>query len=74
MKGSDLIPLSEAAKSLGITRQRLHQLIANGQITAVRLGRYHYLEKVEVERYSQLPEGRPYAPRTTNDNSIDKRQ
>jgi excisionase family DNA binding protein len=71
MKGSGLIPLTEAAKEIGLTRQRLHQLIANGQIKAIRLGRYYYIEKAELERYRQLPVGKPYAPRTTNDNSID---
>ncbi|RIK39503.1 MAG: DNA-binding protein [Chloroflexi bacterium] len=71
MEGSNLIPLSEAAKYLGISRQRLHQLIANKQIQAIRLGRYHYIEKAELERYLQLPVGRPYAPRTTDNNSLD---
>ena len=72
MNGSTMIPVSEAAKRIGITRQRLHMLIAHGQIKAVRLGRYHYIEEAELERYLQLPQGKPYAPRTTGDNSIDK--
>lgn len=71
MDNSTLIPVSEAAKRIGITRQRLHKLIANQQIRAVRLGRYHYIEEAELERYLQLPEGKPYAPRTTDENSID---
>lgn len=71
MDGSALIPVSEAAKRIGISRQRLHKLITNQQIRAVRLGRYHYIEETELERYLQLPEGKPYAPRMTNENSID---
>ncbi|MBK9711751.1 MAG: helix-turn-helix domain-containing protein [Kouleothrix sp.] len=71
MGSSTLIPVSEAAKRIGITRQRLHTLIVNQQIRAVRLGRYHYIEETELERYLSLPEGRPYAPRTTGENSID---
>jgi excisionase family DNA binding protein len=71
MGGLGLIPLTEAAKEIGLTRQRLHQLIVNGQIKATRLGRYYYIERSELERYRQLPAGKPYAPRTTGDNSID---
>lgn len=65
------MPVSEAAKRIGITRQRLHKLIANQQIKAVRLGRYHYIEEAEIERYLHRPLGKPYAPRTTTENSID---
>ena len=72
MTGITLIPLSEAAKRLGVTRQRLHKLISNHQIRAIRLGRYHYIEETELVRYSQLPQGKPHAPRTTTENSIDK--
>lgn len=74
MSGSTIIPVSEAARRIGITRQRLHKLIANGQIHAVRLGRYLYVEETELERYLQLPRGKPYAPRATSNNSVDKRQ
>jgi excisionase family DNA binding protein len=75
MDAQQLLPLAEAAKRIGITRQRLHQLIDHGQIQAVRLGRYLYIEASEVDRYLQLPEGRPYAPRSTQDkNSIDNCQ
>ncbi|MDP9317409.1 MAG: helix-turn-helix domain-containing protein [Chloroflexota bacterium] len=74
MDNSRLVPISEAAKRIGITRQRLHTLITNKQIKAVRLGRYHFIEEVELERYLQLPQGKPYAPRTTLDNSIDNCQ
>ncbi len=70
--GSLLVPVSEAAQRLGITRQRLHKLISTGQIKAIRLGRYHYIEEIELERYRQLPQGKPYAPRTTDANSVDK--
>ena len=74
MNSSKLIPVSEAAKRIGITRQRLHKLIANQQIKAFRLGRYHYIEETELERYAGLPEGKPYAPRTTDKNSVDNCQ
>ncbi|NOK60274.1 MAG: helix-turn-helix domain-containing protein [Chloroflexi bacterium AL-W] len=71
MESNSLVPISEAAQRIGITRQRLHKLIANGQIKAVRLGRYHYIEVIELERYVQLPQGKPYVPRTTGSKSVD---
>jgi excisionase family DNA binding protein len=70
-----LLSVAEAARRLGVTRQRVHVLIANSQLKAIRLGHYHFIEEVEVERYRALPEGRPYSPRSTIDKeSVDKRQ
>ncbi|WP_129633784.1 helix-turn-helix domain-containing protein [Candidatus Oscillochloris fontis] len=75
MNSTNLLSITEASKRIGVTRQRLHKLIEHGQIQAVRLGRYLYIDVSEVERYEQLPEGRPYAPRSTQDeNSVDNRQ
>ncbi len=67
-----LLSVHDVAARLGVTRQRVHALIRGGQLRAVRLGRYHYIEAGEVERYLALPEGKPYARRTTSHNSIDK--
>ena len=73
MENTNLLPTSEVARRIGISRQRVHKLIENGQIIAIRLGRYRYVEALEVERYLQLPQGKPYARRSTLDkNSIDK--
>lgn len=75
MDTNKLLSITEAAQRLGITRQRVHALIANTQLKAVRLGHYHYIEESEIERYLALPKGKPYAPRSTSDpNSIDKQQ
>lgn len=70
---SDLLSVTQAAKVLGITRQRVHDLIKNGQIVARKLGRFYYIETIEIERYKDKPTGKPYQPRTTNShlNSID---
>ncbi len=75
MDSTRLLSVSEAAQRLGITRQRIHTLIVNEQIQAIRLGRYHYVGETELERYMALPKGRPYAPRSTRiRNSIDRSQ
>lgn len=62
---SELLSVAQAAKLLEITRQRVHDLIKNGQIVARKLGRYYYIETAEVERYKNQPTGKPYQPRST---------
>lgn len=72
---AELLSVSQTAKLLDITRQRVHDLIKNGQIRARQLGRYYYIEMAEVQRYKNQPMGKPYQPRSTtfSSNSIDKR-
>lgn len=69
----ELLSVAQTAKLLNVTRQRIHDLIKNGQIIACKLGRYYYIEAVEVERYKNQPTGKPYQPRSTTSqaNSID---
>ncbi|MEP0915766.1 helix-turn-helix domain-containing protein [Leptolyngbya sp. DQ-M1] len=72
---SELLSVAQTAKLLDVTRQRVHDLIKNGQIAARKLGRYYYVEAAELEKYKNLPAGKPYQPRSTNsENSIDNRQ
>ena len=61
----DLLSVTQAAKLLGVTRQRVHDLIKHGQIVSRKLGRFHYIEAMEIERYKGKPSGKPYQPRTT---------
>ncbi len=69
----EFLSVAQTAKLLDVTRQRVHDLIKNGQIVARKLGRYYYIEAVELERYKNQPTGKPYQPRTTSqDKSIDK--
>jgi excisionase family DNA binding protein len=70
----ELFSVSQSAQLLGVTRQRVHDLIKNGQIVAHKLGRYYYIAAIEIERYRNQPMGKPYQPRSTTseENSIDK--
>ncbi|WP_013322100.1 helix-turn-helix domain-containing protein [Gloeothece verrucosa] len=70
---SELFSVTQAASLLGITRQRVHDLIKNGQIVARQLGRYYYIEATEIKKYQNQPTGKPYQPRSTasQKNSID---
>lgn len=72
----ELFSVAQTAKLLDVTRQRIHDLIKNGQIVARKFGRYYYIQADEVERYKNQPAGKPYQPRSTTSslNSIDKRQ
>lgn len=68
----DLLSVAQTAKLLNVTRQRVHDLIKNGQIVARKLGRYYYIEVAELERYKNQPAGKPYQQRTTSqEDSID---
>lgn len=73
---SELLSVAQTAQLLDVTRQRVHDLIKNGQIVACKLGRYYYIKTAEAERYQQQPTGKPYQPRSTTpeSNSIDNRQ
>jgi excisionase family DNA binding protein len=70
----ELLSVSQVALELGVTRQRVHDLIKNGQIVARKLGRFYYIEEAEIQRYREKPRGKPYQPRTTSSrpNSIDQ--
>ena len=75
MEGNpELLSVTQVASELGVTRQRVHDLIKNGQIIACKLGRFYYIEAAEVQRYKDKPLGKPYQPRTTSSssNSIDE--
>jgi excisionase family DNA binding protein len=68
----ELLSVAQTATLLDVTRQRVHDLIKNGQIAARKLGRYYYIEAAEIERYKNQPAGKPYQPRTTSqENSVD---
>ncbi|PIG92298.1 helix-turn-helix domain-containing protein [Gloeocapsopsis sp. IPPAS B-1203] len=68
----ELLSVAQTAKLLDVTRQRVHDLIKNGQIVACKLGRYYYIEAAELKRYMNQPTGKPYQPRsTTSQHSID---
>ncbi len=71
---SELLSVTHVASELGVTRQRVHDLIKNGQIVARKLGRFYYIEEAEVQQYKNQPIGKPYQLCTTSSlqNSIDE--
>jgi excisionase family DNA binding protein len=57
----ELLSVAETANLLGVTSQRVHELIKKAQILASKLGRNYYIGVAEVEKYTNQP-------RRTNDN------
>lgn len=46
----DLIPLTEAAEKVGITREYMRQLIHAEKVEYKRIGKFYFLYRREVER------------------------
>ena len=47
---SNLVLVPEAAKLLGISEQRVHQLIQSKKIKATKLGRQWFIPKAEIDK------------------------
>ena len=60
----DPISIPEAADALGLSPSRMHALVAQGQVPAVKVGGRWLLERGEVERRRRRGalKGRPFAP------------
>lgn len=60
----DPISIPEAADALHLSPGRVHALVANGQMPAVKVGGRWLLERVEIERRLRRGalRGRPFAP------------
>jgi excisionase family DNA binding protein len=75
MEGNpELLSVTQVASELGVTRQRVHDLIKNGQIIARKLGRFYYIEAAEVQRYKDKPTWKalPASYYSSSSNSIDE--
>jgi excisionase family DNA binding protein len=60
---SNLIGTSAAAELLGVSQNRVRQLIVSGQIPAQRVGRTLVIRRKDVESFAAQPPGRPRHPR-----------
>lgn len=47
--GEDLLTPSEAAEMLGVSRQRIHELVELGRLTALRSARHVYIERSSIQ-------------------------
>ena len=60
-----LLHVEEAAKLLSIGRTKAYELIANGQLHAIRLGRATRISSREVDRFIRSVDRQPHPRRRT---------
>ena len=60
-----LLHVEEAAKLLSIGRTKAYELIANGQLHAIRLGRATRISSREVDRFIRSVDRQPHPQRPT---------
>lgn len=60
----DLISTNDAAKILGVSASRVRQLIIEGRLDAVKIGRDRLLSKESVEKFATIPRERTGRPKS----------
>jgi excisionase family DNA binding protein len=60
---SDLVGTSKAAELLGVSQNRVRQLINSGQLPANRVARTFVIRRADLDAFAALPRGRPRYPR-----------
>lgn len=48
------VPTAEAAKRLGVTRRKVHQLIEDGRLRSKKVGRFTFVEESTVAAFKRL--------------------
>ena len=56
---NNLLSVTEAAKRLGVIRQRVFQLIQTGKLPAVMVGSQYVIKESDLELVKDRPTGRP---------------
>ncbi len=59
MERTENITTNEAAGVLGVTRQRVLQLIQDGRLKAEKFGNVYMIRRGDLENIQALPMGRP---------------
>jgi excisionase family DNA binding protein len=59
MKEDELLPTAEVANRLGVTRQRVLELITDGRLPAIKVGRAYVVRSADVASLKLLKVGRP---------------
>jgi excisionase family DNA binding protein len=55
---SDLVDTTKAARLLGVSQNRVRQLINSGQLPAERIGRMFVIRRCDLDVFAALPPGR----------------
>lgn len=59
MERSNYITTNEAAGALGVTRQRVLQLIQDGRLKAEKFGNVYMIQRADLSKIEEKPMGRP---------------
>jgi len=59
----EFLDTARAAQELGVTPNRVRQLIQKGQLPAKQFSGRYVIVKADLEAYRDLPPGRPHHPR-----------
>lgn len=63
MERGDYITTNEAAESLGVTRQRVLQLIQDGRLKAEKFSNVYMIRPADLSNIEEKPIGRPPKPK-----------
>lgn len=63
MNREQYISTNEAAEVLGVTRQRVLQLIQDGRLKAERFANVYMIRRGDLEHIEERPMGRPPKPK-----------
>jgi excisionase family DNA binding protein len=61
---NNLLSVTEAAKRLGVIRQRVFQLIQSGKLPAVKVGSQYVIKESDLELVKDRKTGRPPKPKS----------
>lgn len=62
---NDLLTIQQASVELGISRSRVHALIAAGRLPATKVGSYWLIERGALEAVRVRKPGRPWPAKPT---------
>lgn len=69
MKEYELLPTAEVANRLGVTRQRVLELITDGRLPAIKVGRAYVVRSADVASLKLLKVGRPAKAKEATKNA-----
>jgi excisionase family DNA binding protein len=69
----DLLTTGEAAKKLGVSAGRVRQLVVDGRLPVVRLGRDNLIRTADLALVKDRQTGRPRKPSTSERRSVERK-
>jgi excisionase family DNA binding protein len=69
----ELLTTSQAAKKLGLSAGRVRQLVADGRLPVVRLGRDNLIRAADLALVKDRKTGRPPKPSSSESRSVERK-